>query len=457
MADNKVSTDILTGQTHSKLKEVLSALDSGAFSSTRRMLNSLQPAAIAHLLSSSPPNRRMLLWQIVDKDLEGEVIQELPESVRVQLLSDMNSVELAAMTEELEADNVADILQQLPDQVIQEVLAAMSTQNRSRVESILSYDEDTAGGLMDTDAITVRPDITLDVVLRYLRRHEELPNSTYSLVVVNRGDIFLGLLPISKLLTCDPGMTVRELMDTDVVAIPYKMKDQEVASLFEHHDWVMAPVVDESGKLLGRVTIDDVVDVIREGADHSLMSLAGLDEDSDTFASVRTTSPRRAIWLGINLLTAVIASSVINIFQGTIDKVVALAVLMPIVASMGGVAGSQTLTVVIRGMALGHIGRSNLSWLLNREVQVGIINGLLWATIMALIAGFWFDDPAIAGIIAAAMVINLIFAAMAGAMLPIILKSMRIDPALAGGVALTTVTDVVGFFAFLGLATYFYA
>ncbi len=457
MADNKSSADILTGQSHSKLNEVLSALESGAFSSTRRMLNSLQPAAIAHLLSSSPPNRRMLLWQLVDKEQEGEVIQELQDQVRVQLLSDMDSSDLAAMTEELEADDVADILQQLPDQVIQEVLSAMSGQNRARIESVLSYDEDTAGGLMDTDAITVRPDLTLDVVIRYLRRHEELPNSTYYLVVVNRRDIFLGLLPITRLLTSDPSMTVRELMDTDVIAIPHSMKDTEVASLFEHHDWVMAPVIDADGRLLGRITVDDVVDVIREGADHSLMSMAGLDEDSDTFASVKKTSPRRAIWLGINLLTAIIASSVINIFQGTIDKVVALAVLMPIVASMGGVAGSQTLTVVIRGMALGHISRTNLSWLLNREIQVGLINGFIWAIIMAVVAGLWFDDYTIAGIIAAAMIINLLFAALAGAMLPIILKSLRIDPALAGGVALTTVTDVVGFFAFLGLATYFYA
>jgi len=457
MATTNPSAEQLARQTHSKLAQVLAALDSGAFASIRRMLNGLNPGAIAHLLASSPPNRRMLLWELVDKDIEGEVIQELPDNVRVSLLSEMDSAELAEMTEELEADNVADILQSLPDQVIQEVLAAMSGQNRERVESILSYDEDTAGGLMDPEVITIRPDLTLDVVLRYLRRHEELPNSTYSLVVVNRADIFLGILPIPKILTTDPNMTVREIMDTEVTAIPYSMPDQEVASLFERHDWVMAPVVDEQGKVLGRVTIDDVVDVIREGADHSLMSLAGLDEDSDTFASVRKTSPRRAVWLGINLITAIIASSVINIFQGTIDKVVALAVLMPIVASMGGVAGSQTLTVVIRGMAMGHIGRSNLSWLLNREFQVGLINGLIWAALMAVVAAWWFNDTTIAGILAAAMVINLIFAALAGALLPILLKAMHIDPALAGGVALTTVTDVVGFFAFLGLATYFYA
>lgn len=457
MPNRETKAQLLSPESNEKLKEILLALEGGAFSSIRRMLNSLQPPAIAHLLVSSPPNRRMLIWEMVDKDLEGEVIQELPDNVRVQLLHEMDSTELAEMTEELETDNVADILQQLPDQVIQEVLAAMSTQNRQRVETVLSYDEDTAGGLMNIDTITVRPDLTLDVVLRYLRRHEELPNSTYSLIVVNRRDIFLGILPIPKLLTSDPNMTVREIMDTDIIAIHHSTKDSEVANAFEREDWVMAPVVDDDGKLLGRITVDDVVDVIREGADHSLMSLAGLDDDSDTFASVRKTSPRRAIWLGINLLTAIIASSVINVFQDTIDKVVALAVLMPIVASMGGVAGSQTLTVVIRGMALGHISRGNLSWLLSREFLVGLINGLIWALIMGGIAAVWFDDKIIAFIIAAAMIINLIFAALAGALLPVVLKSMKIDPALAGGVALTTVTDVVGFFAFLGLATYFYA
>lgn len=454
--DTKSSAEVLSNPTHSKLAMVQAALDSGGFHSIRRMLNGLQPAAIAHLLASSPPDRRLLLWELVDKELEGEVVQELPDNVRAQLLSDMDSTDLAAMTEELEADNVADILQDLPDQVIQEVLAAMSSQNRERVESVLSYDEDTAGGLMDPEVITVRPDLTLDVVLRYLRRHEELPHSTYNLVVVNRRDIFLGILPIPKILTSDPNMTVRELMDTDVTALPYTMPDKEVANLFERNDWVMAPVIDEENKVLGRITIDDVVDVIRERADHSLMSMAGLEDDSDTFASVRKTSPRRAIWLGVNLITAIIASSVINLFQDTIDKVVALAVLMPIVASMGGVAGSQTLTVVIRGMALGHIDRANLGWLLNREFQVGLLNGILWALLMALVAAWWFNDPTIAGIIAAAMVINLIFAALAGALLPILLRAIRIDPALAGGVALTTVTDVVGFFAFLGLATYFY-
>jgi magnesium transporter len=310
---------------------------------------------------------------------------------------------------------------------------------------------------MNTDTITVRPNITLDVALRYLRRHEELPAMTDSLLVVNRNDQFIGSLSLRKLLVSDPSVTVREIMDTEVEPIVASMPARDVANLFERRDWVSAPVVDDNQLLLGRITIDDVVDVIREESDHSLMSMAGLDEDEDTFASVMTTAPRRAIWLGINLLTAFIASGVINLFEGTIEKVVALAVLMPIVASMGGVAGTQTLTVVIRGMALGHISRNNSRWLINREVLVGLMNGLLWALIVALAASYWFNDPLIGAIIAAAMVINLITASLAGAILPLVMKALNIDPALAGGVVLTTVTDVVGFMSFLGLATYFYA
>ncbi len=275
--------------------------------------------------------------------------------------------------------------------------------------------------------------------------------------MVNKQDVFLGILPLNKLLTSDQDLTVREVMLTDIEGIPAELHDSEVARLFERHDWVSAPVVSEDNKLLGRITIDDVVDVIKEDAEHSLMSMAGLDEEEDTFAPVKRATPRRAIWLGINLLTALMASAVINLFQDAIDKVVALAILMPIVASMGGVAGSQTLTVVIRGMALGHLNSGNIKWLLNRELGIGFINGFLWSLVMAMIAGWWFNDIQIAVIIAAAMVINLLTAAFAGALLPVVLKAMKVDPALAGGVALTTVTDVVGFMSFLGLATAFYA
>jgi len=440
-----------------QLGDLSDALDSNALQKARRTLKSLRPAEVAHLLESSPPYQRRLLWRLVDKSIEGEVLQELSDDVQAQFLSRMDTAAVVEITEGLDTDDIADILQQLPERVLREVLSGMSIQDRDRVESVLSYEEDTAGGLMNTDTITVRPRLTLDAVLRYLRRHDSLPASTDNLIVVNRKDQFVGLLPLATILTSDPSITVREVMLTDVNAIPADMPDNQVALLFETHDWVSAPVIDSNGQLLGRITIDDVVDVIREDADHSLMSMAGLDEEEDTFAPALRTTPRRAVWLGINLLTAIIASSVISLFQDTIDKVVALAVLMPIVASMGGVAGSQTLTVVIRGMALGQVSRSNIGWLMSREFRVGLFNGLLWAAVMGLVAAAWFGDIAIAFIIAAAMVINIITAALAGAFLPVALKSLRIDPALAGGVALTTITDVVGFFSFLGLATYFYA
>ncbi|MDX2350149.1 MAG: magnesium transporter [Porticoccus sp.] len=440
----------------SQLASVNELMDSSNVRLLRHMLNDLTPADIADQIESAPPKARRVLWDLVDTEFEGEVIGELSEELRGEILKEMKSHEVATLTEGLDPDDVADILQQLPEKVIPEVLQAMTTQDRQRVETVLTYDEDTAGGLMNTDTITVRPDMTLDVVLRYLRRHEEIPQTTDSLFVVNREDTFLGILPLSKLLTSSPNITVREITMTKVEAIPADMPDSEVARLFEKHNWVSAPVINESNKLLGRITIDDVVDVIMDDADHSLLGLAGLSDEEETFASIRRTAPRRAIWLGVNLMTAILASAVINIFEATIDKVVALAILMPIVASMGGVAGSQTLTVVIRGMALGQVSRNNLRWLLSKEFAVGALNGMLWALVMGAVAALWFKDPMIAVIIAAAMMINLIAAALAGAALPVILKACKIDPALAGSVALTTITDVVGFLSFLGLATIVY-
>ncbi len=442
--------------TQNHLGKVQTLLDTGTFRQLRGVLNSLRPVEIARLLASTPPPSRNVLWNLVDKENAGEILEELPEDLRAHFLRDIDAEALAELTEGLDTDDVVDILQQLPEQVMQEVLEAMTDQDRQRVETVLIFDEDTAGGLMNTDTITVRPRFSLDVVLRYLRRHEELPPSTDSLIVVNRKDDYLGLLPLSKLLTSDPSITVREVMVTDENAIPAEMPDKDVAKLFEQHDWISAPVVNEQGKLLGRITIDDVVDVIRERADHSLMSMAGLNEDQDTFATVTRTIPRRAIWLGINLLTAILASAVIKLFEHTIDKVVVLAVLMPIIASMGGVAGSQTLTVIIRGMAAGHIGPNNMNWLLSRELRVGAANGLLWAVLLGAFAAWWTHDPLIALILGIALIINLLAGALAGALLPTFLKSIKIDPALAGGVTLTTVTDVVGYLSFLGLATWFY-
>jgi magnesium transporter len=452
-------TDILEkSQARQRLRSLGEALDSGALKQVARILNGgLSPSDIAHLLESSPPRQRSLLWNLVDKQLEGEVLQYLNEDIRGDFLSKFNAQELADLIEDFESDDLADLLQQLPDTVIQEVLNTMDAQDRRRVEEVLSYPEDTAGGLMNTDTITVRPDISIDVVLRYLRRHRTLPAMTDSLIVVNRRDEFIGVLPVTSLLVSNPAATVREVMDTDIEPIPVTLSDTKVAVLFERYDLISAPVVAENGKLLGRITIDDVVDVIRENADHSLMRMAGLDDDEDTFAPVWKTSRRRAVWLGINLMTAFIASGVIGLFEETITKVVALAVLMPIVASMGGIAGSQTLTLVIRGMAVGQISSANIGWLLNREFLVSAMNGVLWAAVVAGAATLWFGDIMLGAIIAAALVINLVAAALVGTVLPLFLKSRNIDPALAGSVILTTVTDVVGFVAFLGLATLFYA
>ena len=425
------------------------ALESGAFQQVRFTLNNaLRPAEVAHLLEKSPPKEREILWNLIHHDNEGKVLQYLADDIQSDLLSKMDTDRVLAITETLDADDVADVLQQLPERVTKELLKIMDQQYRERLEVILAYPEDTAGGLMNTDTVTIRPDITVETVLRYIRRHNEIPEMTDSLFVVSRRkESYIGTLPLTKLLVSDPDITVREIMNTDIKPIPVDMPDDEVASLFEKHDLVSAPVVNKKGKLLGRITIDDVVDVIREDADHSMMSMAGLDDDEDTFAPLMKTTRRRAVWLGINLMTALLASAVIGLFEATINQVVALAVLMPIVASMGGIAGSQTLTLVIRGQALGHVERSNAGWLLNRELLVGIFNGLLWALVVAAVSIYWFNDTTIGLVIAGAL---------AGTLLPMILKSWGIDPALAGSVLLTTITDVVGFFAFLGLATYFY-
>ena len=431
-------------------------VDPNSLHQMRHMINNMMPADIAHYIESAPSRVRRLLWELVDADVEGEVLGELSEDLQQEFLLRMSSEKMATLVAGLDPDDVADILQQLPDHLIPKVLKTMGEQDRQRVETVLTYDEDSAGGLMNTDTITVRPDLTIDAVLRYLRRHNELPEITDSIFVVNRRDVFLGTLTLSKLLTASPSTTVREIMNTHIQGIAASMDASHVTHLFERHDWVSAPVVDDEGHLLGRITIDDVVDVIIDDAEHSLLGMAGLSDEEETFSSVRRSAPRRAVWLGINLFTAVLASAVINLFQATLEQVVALAILMPIVASMGGVAGSQTLTVVIRGMALGQINRNNLRWLVNKEVLTGALNAMLWAVVIGVFAAWWFEAPMIGVIIAAAMVINLLTAALAGALLPVFLKSIRIDPALAGSVMLTTVTDVVGFLSFLGLATLFY-
>jgi magnesium transporter len=446
-------TDEVREDTVDRLQALTDALQTGTLSKVRRMMNALHSAEVAHLIESLPPTQREFVWELVEPESRGEVLVHVGDEVRAGLIEAMETHELLAAAGTLDTDDLADLIQDLPGAVIGEVLRAMDKADRDRLEQVLFYDEDTAGGLMNVDTVTVRADVTLDVVFRYLRRRGEMPEATDSLIVVNRDELYRGELALTTLLTAEPDLTVAEVMNTSREPIPATMPATEVAKRFQDRDLISAAVVNDDGRLLGRITVDDVVDVIRDQADHSVMSMAGLNEEDDIFAPVMASARRRAFWLGTNLLTAFLASWVIGQFQGTLEKVVALAVLMPIVASMGGIAGSQTLTLVIRGLALGQVGKTNTRWLMSKELMVGMINGLTWAAVVALVAVFWFGDWEIGGIIAIALVLNLLAAALSGVAIPIIMKRVGIDPALAGSVVLTTVTDVIGFLAFLGLAT----
>ncbi len=445
----------ITQTAESRLERLSQAMDSGAAGQVRHLLVNLHASEIADLLESFPHGPREILWELVDPGDHGEVLTHVNDEVRAGLIKEMETHDLVAATEGLDPDDLADIITDFPAMVSREVLRAMDKQDRQRLEAVLHYPEDTAGGLMNVDVVTVRADVTLDVVFRYLRMHGELPKNTDKLFVVDRNDHYRGALELTQILTNESEQLVAAVMDRDLPGIPASLPDDEVAKQFENLDLVSAAVVTEDNKLLGRITIDDVVDVIREDADHSLLSMAGLDEEDDTFAPVLKSARRRALWLGINLFTAFLASWVIGNFQATIEQVVALAVLMPIVASMGGIAGSQTLIIVIRGLALGQIGSSNARWLMYKELAVSVLNGVGWALVVAVISALWFQNNSIGLIIAAALIVNLMCAALAGLSIPFMLKRMNIDPALAGSVILTTVTDVVGFLVFLGLGTIF--
>ena len=439
------------------LRRLNDALEREAISEVYALVRELHPADIALLLESVPEGERDIVWSQLDPASVGEVLAEADDAIRASHMRQMAPQALAAVAQEVDPDDAADILQDLPEPVADEVLQAMDEQHRARLESVLAYPEDTAGGLMNVDVLTVRADVTLETVLRYLRRRGEIPERTNRLFVVGRDSEYLGMLRLADLLIRDPEDSVDAHIIRERDAIPATIASREVAHLFEQRNLISAPVIDDAGVLIGRITIDDVVDVIRDEGEQALMRMAGLDEEDDIFASVFATSRRRMLWLGVNLATALLASWVIGLFADTIEKVVALAVLMPVVASMGGIAGSQTLTIVIRGMALGQVGQSNAGWLLNREVMVGFINSVLWAFVVAIVATYWFGQPALGVIVAVALVINLVIAAIAGTVLPLIMRRLLIDPALAGGVVLTTITDVVGFMTFLGLGAIFLA
>ena len=430
-------------------------LANGSSVELRDMLYSLHPAETAHILEAIEPEQRARIWAIVPPSVMGEILLEVNAEVGTSLLGITDRKDLIAACENLGSDSTVDLLHVLPEPLLSQVMEAIGAHNRNRYEQSMNYDEHSAGGLMSQDVLTIRADVTLDVVARYLRLRGKIPPATDSLFVVDRKDQFQGALSLNEFLTHEPHKKVAEVMDTSASGISYRMPSRDVAMLFEQRKLLSVPVLADDGKILGRVSIDDVVGIIREEADHSLMGMAGLIEEHDMFAPIFTSAKRRAVWLGINLLTAFLAAWVIDLFEDTIQQIVALAVLMPIVASMGGIAGSQTLTLVIRGLALRQVSGANVMGLLFKEVSVGLVNGLMWAVVVACVAGFWFHDPRLGILLGAAMLINLACAALSGVSIPVLLDRMGIDPALAGGVLLTTVTDVVGFMAFLGLATVF--
>jgi len=429
------------------------ALDQENVDLARDIVATLHPSEIADVIESRPSRERVEAWKLVDTELEGDVLSHMQDAVRAEFLENMQPAEVAEATRDLDADDIADILQDLPEDFADTVLLSMDEQNRERLSSVLTYPEDTAGGLMNIDIVSVRADVTLDTVARYLRLLGEIPENTNNLMVVDRDNHYLGVLALTELLVRGPETSVGEWMEEESYLSASTPKG-EVAKLFEQRDLLSAAVVDEENHLLGRITVDDVVDVIQEEAEHVVRSMAGLGDD-DMFAPVIASTKRRAVWLGINLLTAFLAAWVIGRFEDTIQELVALAVLMPIVAGMGGIAGSQTLTIAIRGIALGQIVKTNIKPLIIKELTVGILNGIIWSCVVAGIVVLWFDNSELGLIIGLAMIINLIVAALAGASIPMILKRYGIDPAIAGGVILTTVTDVVGFMTFLGLATIF--
>lgn len=438
-----------------RLHQVNEALDSGMFVYVRKLLQDMSAYDLALFLESSPAKSRPVLWQLIDVEHHGDVLEELNEEVRKGILHSMGPEKLAAVAEGMDVDDLAEVLRTLPDTVYREVLKSMDSQDRSRVETALSYGEDTAGGIMNTDTITLRPEVSVDVVLRYLRLKGQLPEATDSFYVVDRNNQFIGAVSLAAIITANPEVIISSLIDAEIEAVQADLDEHEVAQLFEKHDWFSAPVIDNKGHLLGRITIDDVIDIIREDAEHSMMSMAGLGDEADTFAPVIQSTKQRSLWLGVNLITALLAVAVTSMFEGLFQQLAILAVLNSLVPSMGGVAGNQTLTLVIRGMALGHVGDRNARALLNKEVAIGFLNGMIWALLIATVVAIWKQDLMLGAVIAFAMLMNMTAAGLAGVAIPLLLKRLDIDPALAGSVIITTVTDVVGIFAFLGTATLF--
>ncbi len=430
------------------------ALKDERMGAVTRIVNGIPGAEVALFLESLPVDKRQAVWDVVDEATRGEVLVSLHDEVRDNLIENMETEQLVEVTRGLDLDDMADIIVDLPEEASNQLIHSMDKASRDLLKQVLSYDEDSAGGLMNPDVLTVRSDVNIEVVMRYMQFRDSIPEPVGDLFVVGRKGHYKGRVHLETMLVSDPKTRIKDIMDEDAPAILDKTPASEVAQDFEHNDWISAPVVDDKNILIGRITIDDIVDVIRDEAERSVMRMAGLNEEGDMFAPIMTSSKRRAVWLGINLLTVLLAAFAIGFFEDTIKEITALAILMPVVASMGGIAGSQTLTLMIRGMATGQVGSGNIKDLLNREFMIGVINSVLWATVLAGFCAFWFKNWDMSVVIAIALAINLVAGALAGVLIPVLLRRMSIDPAIAGGVILTTVTDIVGYVSFLGIATW---
>ncbi len=454
--NEKIEQSIVTTPIRKIIDGISQAITENNTSEIEQLLKPLNPAETADIMDALPTEVRRQLIEHIPEGLDGEVLLHMGEGAAIELVESMDADALQTATESMDTADVVELLDEvLPKEAADELLDSMDQQRRKRIELNLRYDEDTAGRLMHTDAITVRADITVEVVQRYLRRHEKIPEDTTALIVVDRENYYQGSITVLNLFLQPAASLIADIMEDDWRTLDPNMPEQEVARSFENHDWFSAPVVDKNGYFLGRIVVDDVIDTIRDEADRAMLAPVGLDEDEDLFAPMLPSAQRRSVWLALNLATAFLASWVIGLFEATLEQVVALAVLMPIVASMGGIAGSQTLTLTIRGLAMGQIADSNTAWLLRKEIGIGMLNGMLWSVVVAIITYFWFASVKIALVIGAALTLNMLAAALAGILVPLTLDRMKIDPALSGAVVLTTVTDVVGFMSFLGLATLF--
>ncbi|HTN31394.1 MAG TPA: magnesium transporter [Pseudomonas sp.] len=421
----------------------------------QRKLDELHPADIAYILEALPLDERLTVWQLVKAERDGDILLEVSDAVRETLIADMEDHELLAAAKEMDVDELADLAPELPRDVVYELMENLDAQQRERMRSVLSYEEDQVGALMDFEMVTIREDVSLEVVLRYLRRLKELPGHTDKLFVLDQDGVLTGVLPLKRLLVSDPERQVGEVMSDDPVTFNPDEDAYDAAQAFERYDLVTAPVVDKAGKLIGRLTIDEMVDLIREESENEVLNMAGLREEEDIFASVWKSMGNRWAWLAVNLVTAFIASRVIGLFDGSIEKLVALAALMPIVAGIGGNSGNQTITMIVRAMALDQLGSGNATWLLRKELGVGLVNGLLWGGVIGAVAWLLYDSWSLGLVMTAAMTLNLLLAALMGVLIPITLARMGRDPAMGASVMITAVTDSGGFFIFLGLATLF--